>query len=83
MVEYATKLATREGATVMVWSSHQCFTRILDDPTKYGFGEKDVRKQGRKIWVDQLHPTSKMHRLIAEDMVALFNGVDAHGENAS
>jgi phospholipase/lecithinase/hemolysin len=62
-----------EDVTVLIYSSHATFTKILDNPEKYGFNAADVRKPWASVWVDQLHPTSKVHRVVAQD-VAEFLG---------
>jgi len=57
-----------EEITAMIYSSYDTFTRVLDDPISYGFTFEDVRKEGGGIWYDNLHPTSRMHDIIAADM---------------
>ena len=59
-------------ATAFVWSSHDLFNKILDDPAKYGLLEDDRLKMNGSIWYDHIHPTSKVHREIAKDMVELL-----------
>ena len=61
-------------ATAFVWSSHGLFNKILDDPAKYGLLEDDRLKMNGSIWYDHIHPTSKVHREIAKDMVELLKG---------
>lgn len=65
-------------ATVLLYSSHTTFSHVLDDPVVHGFHEVDAaRKQGKGIWVDHLHPTSKMHEIVAEDIVAFLASVES------
>jgi hypothetical protein len=55
-------------ATIMVFSSWNTFTQVLDNPQAEGFSEDDVGKEGGAIWFDHLHPTSRMHDIIARDI---------------
>ncbi|TDL21459.1 hypothetical protein BD410DRAFT_789564 [Rickenella mellea] len=66
-----------EDATVMIFSSWKLFSAVLDHPETYGFSLADATRSGGKIWVDNLHPTSKMHGVIAEEMVSFLNNVPA------
>lgn len=61
-------------ATVIVYSSWETFSRVLDSPVHYGFNAGDEKKKGGSIWVDHIHPTSKMHDEVAKDAVALLKG---------
>ncbi|KAI0362691.1 hypothetical protein OH77DRAFT_1442517 [Trametes cingulata] len=54
------------SATVFVLSSHVVFSDILDDPEHYGFTEDDVNEEGSGIWVDELHASSHVHKIMAD-----------------
>ncbi|KAF7368869.1 Thermolabile hemolysin [Mycena venus] len=54
--------------TVMIYSSWDTFNALLDDPVAHGFPAQDVNKENGSIWMDVLHPTSKVHDLVARDM---------------
>ena len=62
----------------MIYSSHAFFTRLFDSPEVYGFREADVRTRAGRMWVDHIHPTSKVHRLLAQDLTSFLNGVGIH-----
>lgn len=62
-----------EDVTVLLYSSHATFTKILANPEKYDFRSADARRAASSVWVDQLHPTSKVHRIVAQE-VAEFLG---------
>ena len=62
----------------MVYSSWDTFTRVLDDPTSHGFSNKDTSKAGGAIWVDRLHPTSRMHDIVAHDLAQFLNAQPAY-----
>jgi len=63
-------------ATALLFSSHATFTRVLDDPEGYGFHEKGAaRKAGKGIWMDILHPTNKMHDIVAKDLATFLGTV--------
>jgi phospholipase/lecithinase/hemolysin len=59
-------------STAFEFSSHDTFTRILDDPVKFGFKEEDESAEGGGIWVDHLHPTSAIHAIVAEEIEAFL-----------
>ncbi|KAG8826311.1 hypothetical protein FRC19_009271 [Serendipita sp. 401] len=56
------------GASVMLFSSYECISMILNNPTAFGLAEADLRKVGGSIWVDHMHPTSVVHDLFARDL---------------
>jgi len=63
-------------ATILLYSSHETFSRVLDDPVGHGFHEADAgSKAGKGIWMDRLHPTSKMHDFVAKDLAAFLGTV--------
>lgn len=64
--------------TTLLFSSHRLFTDILDHPIVYGFERGDVEKSGGGIWVDYLHPTSKIHKVIASEIVDFLDCIDSH-----
>jgi phospholipase/lecithinase/hemolysin len=64
-----------EDVTVLIYSSHATFTKILDNPEKYGFKAADVRRPWASVWVDQLHPTSGVHRVVAQDVAEFLETV--------
>ncbi|PFH54294.1 carbohydrate esterase family 16 protein [Amanita thiersii Skay4041] len=63
--------------TVLLFAVSETFNKILDNPKTYGFAAKDKRKAGGSIWFDHLHPTSKVHQVIAHDLSVFLSGVDA------
>lgn len=64
-----------EDVTVLIYSSHATFTKFLDNPEKYDFTPGDVRRRGSSVWVDHLHPTSKVHRVVAQDLAEFLETV--------
>ena len=74
--ESTSKFVTEHpDATVFIFSSWDLFTTVLDDPVQYGFKEEDRSKNGGGIWVDRLHPTTKMHEIIAKGIVEYLKSV--------
>ena len=67
--------AARADATVMLFSSWSTFSSFLDDPEAYGFEGSDLRKIGGAIWYDHLHPTSKVHDVVAKDLAEFVGTV--------
>jgi len=60
--------AAHPDTTVMIYSSWDTFNALFDDPVAHGFPAEDVGKAGMSMWVDYLHPTSKVHDFVARDM---------------
>ncbi|KZP09944.1 carbohydrate esterase family 16 protein [Athelia psychrophila] len=75
--------SSHQDVTALIFSSHATFTRVLNDPTAHGFQEEDVDKEAGSIWVDALHPTTKMHEVIASDISAFLESVPSAGGSAS
>ena len=51
------------------------FNAILDEPKRYGFSEEEIGKQGGEMWRDLLHPTSRVHEIIAKELVGFLKRV--------
>lgn len=64
--------AEHEHATTMAFSSHVVFSDIIKNPVKYGFQEDHARKFRGTVWVDHIHPTSKVHRVVADSIVSFL-----------
>ncbi|KAH7922567.1 hypothetical protein BV22DRAFT_1094380 [Leucogyrophana mollusca] len=64
-----------KNASVILFSVHSVITAILDDPTKYGFQEEDVTDEGGGIWLDELHFTSDVHSIIAQQLERALDAV--------
>ncbi|KAK7685612.1 hypothetical protein QCA50_011479 [Cerrena zonata] len=65
--------STRSDVTTLIYSSFALFSRILDNPEEYGFKNTDPRLRGGGIWLDHIHPTTKMHHEIARDIAAFLH----------
>jgi len=59
--------------TAFVFSSWDTFTRVLDDPVGHGFPKDDVQKFGGSIWVDHLHPSSAVHKVVARGVAGFLD----------
>lgn len=66
-------------ATILLFSSFEVFTDILDNPDAHGFPPNHVRKQSGAIWYDHLHPTTKVHDIVAFRMAQFLAHVDVLG----
>jgi len=64
---------THPDITAFLFSSWDTFTRVLDDPSVYGFDPSDTTEAGGAIWVDRFRPTSAMHRVIADDLASFLD----------
>ena len=70
-------ISTHEGVAAFVYSSFDLFSKLLDDPSQYGFNTSDVRKKGGEIWRDHIHPTTRVHEEIARDLVRFLRELSA------
>ncbi|KAI0710089.1 hypothetical protein C8Q76DRAFT_624757 [Earliella scabrosa] len=57
-------------ATVLLFSSHQVLSEVLDDPAEFDFGEDDPTTEGGGIWADDLHLTADVHDVLAERLLS-------------
>ncbi|KAI0810961.1 hypothetical protein BC629DRAFT_1654462 [Irpex lacteus] len=64
----STFAAAHPDTTTLLFSSYDLFTRILDEPGKYGFDERTAHVAGGCFWYDHLHPTSQVHDAIATEV---------------
>jgi phospholipase/lecithinase/hemolysin len=55
-------------ATVMLFSAWDTFARILSEPARYGLNPADRNTQGGTIWFDFMHPTSRVHNILAGEI---------------
>ncbi|EPQ58338.1 hypothetical protein GLOTRDRAFT_57235 [Gloeophyllum trabeum ATCC 11539] len=66
--------ADHPDASVFIYSAHRTFSRILNDPISHGFSSLDTVTAFGEVWVDQVHPTSRIHDWVAKDFAAfLYN----------
>ena len=63
----------------MVFSSWDTFNRILDDPVAHGFQVTDTSKALGGIWVDHIHPSSRVHDFVAHDISEFLQSQPACG----
>ncbi|KAI0748136.1 hypothetical protein C8Q80DRAFT_1270577 [Daedaleopsis nitida] len=64
--------------TTLFFSSWDTFTRVLNDPVAHGFAPEHVSRSGGDIWVDNLHPSTKMHDWIAHDLSKFLSALPAY-----
>ncbi|KDQ09579.1 carbohydrate esterase family 16 protein [Botryobasidium botryosum FD-172 SS1] len=60
--------------------AYDMFNQMLDNPEMYGFNPKDVRKAGGSVWVDHLHPTSAVHKVIAENVASFLYEIEGKSQ---
>ncbi|ESK90562.1 carbohydrate esterase family 16 protein [Moniliophthora roreri MCA 2997] len=73
----ATKIASFQasnaGVKTFSYDSYAAFTKILNNPTSYGFKDAtSVGNAANNFWGDVYHPTSSAHKLFAQDIAALL-----------
>ncbi|KAI0721952.1 hypothetical protein C8T65DRAFT_565188, partial [Cerioporus squamosus] len=59
-------------ASVFLWLTHATLTEILDDPEQFGYTADDVTDEGGGIWLDDIHATSSVHKILAERFARTF-----------
>lgn len=74
--------ASHPNASVFLFSSWDSFNRALDNPSAHGLDPLEVRKGFGKVWVDQLHPGTALHRVLARDMTRFLEGIRGHGSHS-
>jgi len=62
-------------ATVLLFSSFEVFNHILDEYEAYGFKAKEIRQAFGAVWNDFLHPTSKIHDILAAHFADFLRSV--------
>ncbi|KAH8107182.1 hypothetical protein BXZ70DRAFT_1029523 [Cristinia sonorae] len=71
----STRVSSHPGISALLFSSYAFFTGLLDDPTTYGFRDEDVVNAGptkSRIWLDELHPTSGVHRALSLSILSFL-----------
>lgn len=59
--------------SALMFSTHETFTHVVQDPSLV---PKD------EVWIDHIHPSSRMHDFVARDLFAFLNSVEAWGGGA-
>ncbi|KAJ7263655.1 hypothetical protein B0H12DRAFT_1012187 [Mycena haematopus] len=67
--------SAHSDARVLTFSALDTFNRILDNPKEYGIPKEDVSRAGGAVWRDKLHPTSKIHEIFAQEVVAFLKSL--------
>ena len=71
LLTQATEFGTSSTeATVLLFSSHQVLSEVLDAPAEFDFGEDDPTTEGGGIWADDLHLTADVHDVLAERLLS-------------
>ncbi|KAJ1301611.1 hypothetical protein OPQ81_008859 [Rhizoctonia solani] len=58
--------AKHSDVAVFYYDSWSLYTKLLNNPTQYGF--TDVTSTGGSFWIDTIHPRTKVHQYMAEDL---------------
>ncbi len=53
--------------STFLYSSSAFFHALLNNPVAFGFDAGETRKMGGEIWIDHIHPTSRVHDRLASD----------------
>ena len=60
--------SSSKEATILLFSSHQVLTEVLEEPLEYDFSEDDPTIDGGNIWVDDLHLTLEVHDILGDQL---------------
>lgn len=52
----------------VIYDSNALFSRVLDDPTTYGFDNADDICEEKCIWFNGFHANSAFHKILAKDI---------------
>ncbi|KAH8834004.1 SGNH hydrolase-type esterase domain-containing protein [Flagelloscypha sp. PMI_526] len=67
--------AAHPETTVLIFSLHKLFSALLHDPEAYGFPVEDRKRAMGQIWVDHIHPSSRVHEIIASGFADFLSDV--------
>ncbi|THU87264.1 hypothetical protein K435DRAFT_761949 [Dendrothele bispora CBS 962.96] len=70
---------SHSDATVLLFSSFGVFSHLLDNPEEYGFKARELRQEYGGIWNDYLHPTSRVHDIVAARLTEFLKAVPTSG----
>lgn len=70
--------ATHADSSVFIFSSFELFNTLLDDPVSFALEESDLKRKQGTIWVDHIHPTSKVHGHIARSLADFLVQIPAN-----
>lgn len=59
--------------SLAIYDAYGAFNRILDNPTENGFRDAVSLCYEGCIWHDHIHPTAKVHELLAAGLSTLLN----------
>lgn len=63
----------RRGTKGNIFSSYQLFKDILKTPATSGFARSDPYTERGGIWIDHIHPTTEVHRLLFEGIKSFLS----------
>ncbi|KAF8212645.1 hypothetical protein K438DRAFT_1544884, partial [Mycena galopus ATCC 62051] len=67
--------AAHSDARVLTFSAFDIFNHILDNAKKYNIPKKDLSRASGAVWRDHLHPTSRIHEIFTQHLVAFLKSV--------
>ena len=63
-----------EDSSVFLFDANSVFKKVLDNPRDYDFLDADQACVTRQcMWTDKIHPSSPMHKILAEDLARFLN----------
>lgn len=62
--------------TVFLFDEHALLSKIILDPTQYGFSANAGRMRDNETFLDHVHPTSAVHRILARELASFLAGED-------
>ena len=69
-------VAAKGDVSAFVFDIHGITSRILADPVKFGFPSGSGHMHDGVTFVDNIHPTSAVHKILARELATLLAGED-------
>lgn len=62
-------------ASVLHFSAWDSISDVLDRPLAHGIPERELKWAGGMVWIDLMHPSSRVHDVIARDFAQFLEGL--------
>ena len=64
----------------LLFDAHAAFAKFFADPTKYGLPIDAGRAFDQAAYVDHIHPTTRVHDLLAKEVAMFLLGREVEGK---
>lgn len=59
---------------MLLFDAYSLFSRMLADPVAYGFPAGSGHMYDQEMYVDNIHPTSRVHQIVAKEVASFLTG---------